>query len=113
MKSLKELEEYIELRAKEHAEDNSIYEWIEIDTYREIIKFCLGKGFTIDQIDFEVFLNGIDEENEEIEDKDSWYYFDKIAEFIENVEDKNEIPSYVKHLHNFWVKAFWPEYKSE
>ena len=111
MKNIQEVEKYIQFQVEKHAEDDSLYELIEIDTYREIIKFCLVEGFTIDLINFETFLNGIDEENEEIEDKDSWYYFNAIQEFIEDIENKDKIPLYVKHLHDFWIKAFWPEYR--
>ncbi len=110
MKNLKELEEYIESQAKEHAEEDSLYEMLEVDTYVEIIIFCLNEGVTINQIDPAIYLTGIYDENEETGEKDFWYYYCGFMEFVENSEGKNEIPSYVKHLHDFYHKAFWPDY---
>ena len=113
MKNIQELEKYIKFQAEEHADEDELYELIELCTYQEIMKYCLARGFTVENIDFDFFINGIDEENEEIEDKSSWYYFIAIQEFIEDIENKDKVPSYVKHLHDFWMKEFWPEYEKD
>ena len=109
MQSLKELEKYIELQGEAHAEEDDDYELIEIDTYREIIRFSLAKGFTIDNINFEIFLDEADEEKENADEKGCWNYFSAILEFVSNDEEKNEIPLYLKHLDGFFHKTFWPE----
>lgn len=86
------MEKYIKFQAEEHADEDELYELIELCTYQEIMKYCLARGFIVENIDFDVFINGIDEENEDI-------------------ENKEKVPSYVKHLHKFWFKGFWPEYE--
>lgn len=112
MKTQKEVENYILQKAKEHekAEDEWEYDDIEITSYREVIRFCLGKGFTLEKIDFDVFLNEINAEDDGF---DCWYYFDKILEIVEQMDVDNELPYYVKHLHEFWENSFWPELFSD
>lgn len=86
-----------------------MYEEIEISSYREVMKFCVGKGFTLEEFDFDIFLNGIDDDDVDQEDFNCWTYFHQLLELIEQNDAKNELPSYVKHLHNFWQKSLWPD----
>lgn len=111
MKTLEELEKYIDSQAEEHAKDDSLYELIEIDTYREIVRFYLKKGFYLDEIDFDVFLDGINyddaDNNLENDSRDGWYYFSKLLDIIEEMDSNNKLPAYVKHLHDYWKKSFF------
>ncbi|MCD6337047.1 MAG: hypothetical protein J7M01_02295, partial [Candidatus Marinimicrobia bacterium] len=108
---------YILQKAKEHekAEDEWDYEDIEITSYRELMRFCISKGFTLEEIDFDIFLNDIDDEDDvdDVDDVDEdfncWGYFRQLLEIIEQMDANNELPADVKHLHDFWKNSFWPE----
>ena len=113
MKKIQELENYIKLKSEEHknADDEFEYENSEITVYKEMMRFFLNEGFTLKGIDFNIFFNGIDFDDESNidadEDMDSTYYFNKILETIEEMDGNNELPSYVKQLHDLWKKSFF------
>ena len=75
MKTIKKLEEFIKLKAKEHQESDPNndspyeYEMIEQDTFTEIAKFFINEGVKPEGIDYDIFFNGIDYDVEDVDEE--------------------------------------------
>ena len=109
MKTEEELQIFICQKAKEHAaaEDEWEYESIEIETFRLIFRFFRANGFVLKDIDYDVLLDGYDEESDKDPDKSQWFYFEKSCEIMDEMLEKNELPPQVQQLYEFWFNSFW------
>ncbi len=115
MKTIKKLEEFIKLKAKEHQEsdpnNDSPYEYeiIEQEVFIEIAKFFINEGVKPEGIDYDIFFNGIDYDVEDVDEEfDRDHYYTKLFEIIDEMNEKKELPENVEYIYNFYLETFWP-----
>lgn len=125
MNTIDEMKTYILAQAELHKSDEcDLFEIIEFDTLKELIRFSIGRGLRDDQNDVEYILNfheddcelqGGHENTFPADDSEKydylWNVFDEVIS--ENNPAHISFPPEVKELFVLMYKAFWPDYQEE
>lgn len=116
MKDFPELEQYVKAQAAAYRATDELWEadTIELDTFREILRFALSEGFQARAGAIERVLNGEDESAEyDDENYTDWHYMGELTDLMNQQIAKNELPERTTHLYKTWLfesRDFDPEF---
>ena len=118
MKTFEETLAFIEIKATEHAADESDwgYEVIELEAFAAIIEFSLSEGFTVSCCDLAAFVtkaNGTEEDDEDEDEKDLFWQMNDICEEMNARQEDSGIPEKTQQLYTFWQSKFWSDDDAE
>jgi hypothetical protein len=117
MKTFEETLAFIEVKATEHAADESDwgYEVIELEAFAAIIEFSLSEGFAVSCCDLAAFVtkaNGTEEDDEDEDEKDLFWQMNDICEEMNTLQEGG-IPEKTQQLYTFWQRSFWSDDDAE
>lgn len=101
-----DLSAYIKAQAVKFkaAEEGWDYDTIELDTFREILRFAIGAGFQADAKAMDRVLNGEDENSEDEEDDHTdWHFMGLLMEEMEKQIRTKVLDTETEALYRKWV----------
>ena len=101
-----ELQQYIGVQADafKAAEEEWDYGTIELNTFREILRFAIIEGFQADAKAIDRVLNGEDEDSEDEEDDNTdWHFMGIVMEAMDEQIRRKKLPEKTIVLYKKWL----------
>lgn len=106
MKGFSEIRDFVTAQAAKFrmTEEGWDYDAIELNTFREILRFAISEGFQADAKAIDRVLNGEDENSEDEEDDNTdWHFMGIVMEAMEEQIRKHVLSKKTTALYKMWL----------